>query len=69
MGLAPYGNPNSNQTQKFISIIKNKLVDVNEDGSIWLNQKYFNYATGLKMVDDKKWKRLFGFERRTEKKR
>ena len=67
MGLAPYGNPNSNQTQKFISIIKNNLVDINEDGSIWLNQKYFNYTTGLKMVDDKKWKRLFGFDRRTEK--
>ena len=38
MGLCPIRNPNSNQTQKFISIIKNKLVDVNEDGSIWLNQ-------------------------------
>ncbi|MCF8302736.1 MAG: hypothetical protein K9I94_05615, partial [Bacteroidales bacterium] len=27
-------------------------------------QKYFNYATGLRMVDDKKWEHLFGFPKR-----
>ena len=64
MGLAPYGNPESEQTNKFIDIIKTKLVDIKEDGSIWLNQYYFNYATGLRMVKDKKWKTLFGFSRR-----
>ena len=64
MGSAPYGNPESEQTNKFIDIIKTKLVDIKEDGSIWLNQYYFNYATGLRMVKDKKWETLFGFSRR-----
>ena len=67
MGLAPYGNPKSNQTQKFIKLIKDNLVDIKDDGSIWLNQKYYNYTTGLTMVKDKKWKDLFGFARRVEK--
>ena len=66
MGLAPYGNPDSEQTQKFIGIIKSNLVDAKDDGSIWLNQSYFNYATGLRMVDDKKWGKLFSFPRRKE---
>ncbi len=64
MGLAPYGNPDSAQTQNFIGIIKNKLVDIKADGSIWLNQAFFHYATGLTMVEDKKWENLFGFPRR-----
>lgn len=66
MGLAPYGNPESEQTQQFVEIIKSTLVDIKDDGSIWLNQSYFNYATGLKMVREKKWEQLFAFERRKE---
>lgn len=61
MGLAPYGNPNSESVDNFIRIIKKYLIDINDDGSIWLNQKYFSYTTGLRMVDDNKWKKLFGF--------
>lgn len=64
MGLAPYGDPESAQVEEFIQIIKSELVEIKEDGSIWLNQKYFNYASGLRMVKDKKWSRLFGFDRR-----
>lgn len=64
MGLAPYGNPGSKQVKKYIEIIKSDLVDVKPDGSIWLNQKQFSYATGLTMVSDKKWEKLFGFPRR-----
>jgi carbamoyltransferase len=64
MGLAPYGIPESEQVAGFIQIIKQKLVTINEDGSVWLNQKYFNYATGLRMVRDKQWEKLFGFVRR-----
>ncbi len=64
MGLAPYGNPDATQTQDFVRIIKENLVDIKPDGSIWLNQKYFNYATGLRMVKDDKWQALFGFKRR-----
>ena len=66
MGLAPYGDPNSKLLQEYISKIKTELIEINEDGSIWLNQKYFDYATGLKMVREKKWEELFGFPRREE---
>lgn len=66
MGLAPYGNPNSAETAKFRGLIKEHLVDIKPDGSVWLNQKYFNYATGLRMVKDKEWNRIFGFPRRDE---
>lgn len=66
MGLAPYGNEFDPQTQEFIRKIKTELVDIKSDGSIWLNQKYFNYATGLRMVHDAKWKELFGIDRRED---
>ncbi|MGV3588513.1 MAG: carbamoyltransferase [Adhaeribacter sp.] len=64
MGLAPYGNLQAESTQNYIRLIKRTLVQVQEDGSIWLNQKYFNYATGLTMLPDAKWQNLFGFPRR-----
>ena len=64
MGLAPYGNPNSERVEKFVELIKKELIDLKDDGSIWLNQKYFNYATGLRMVHDNKWEQLFGFPKR-----
>jgi carbamoyltransferase len=66
MGLAPYGDPDARQTNDNMDIIKKYLVDIKEDGSIWLNQKYFNYATGLRMVHDNKWEQLFGFPRRED---
>ena len=65
MGLAPYGNPKSPDLEKYKDLIKKELVDIKPDGSIWLNQDYFNYATGLRMVKDDKWTKLFGFPRRT----
>ena len=64
MGLAPYGNPNSEQVARFVKIIEDQLVDIRPDGSIRLDQEYFSYATGLRMVPDRKWERLFGFPRR-----
>jgi carbamoyltransferase len=64
MGLAPYGRHDSNEVNKFKEIIKSELIEVFEDGSIWLNQKFFKYATGLRMVYDDKWETLFGFARR-----
>jgi carbamoyltransferase len=64
MGLAPYGNPDDPQTSEFEKKIKENLVDIKEDGSIWLDQKFFNYATGLRMVKDESWKNIFGFKRR-----
>jgi carbamoyltransferase len=64
MGLAPYGNPHSEQVSWFVKLIKEHLVHVKEDGSIFLDQRYFNYATGLRMANDQKWEKLFGFPKR-----
>jgi len=61
MGLAPYGNPIYED-----KIIQN-LIDVKEDGSFWLNQDYFNYATGLTMTNNK-FNNLFGQKVRDSKK-
>ena len=66
MGLAPYGNPKSEETLKFIDCIESVLVQINDDGSIWLDQAYFSYSTGLRMVKEKKWEQLFGLPRRSE---
>ena len=52
MGLAPYGNPIYEDKIK-------KLVDLKEDGTFRLDQKYFNYATGLTMTNEK-FNSLFG---------
>ncbi len=60
MGLAPYGNP----------IYENKikeLINIKEDGTFRLNQKYFNYATGLTMTNDH-FHNLFGQKPRDPKK-
>ncbi len=66
MGLAPYGNADAQETKDFVQKIKASLVDIKPDGSIWLDQSYFDYAIGDRMVKEDKWKDLFGFERRNE---
>jgi len=53
MGLAPYGEP------KYKDIILSELMDLKEDGSFKLNMKYFNYCTGLTMIN-RRFERLFG---------
>ena len=53
MGLAPYGEP------RYVGLIKEKLIDLKEDGSFKMNMKYFDYCAGLKMTN-KKFARLFG---------
>jgi carbamoyltransferase len=64
MGLAPYGNPHSKEVKQYIETIKKKLITIHEDGSIWINQKYFDYATGLKMTHNSKWEQLFNIKKR-----
>lgn len=66
MGLAPYGNREGEDYRRMVGIIKSKLVTINEDGSLFLHQEYFGYATGDRMVKDRVWERLFGFPRRAE---
>ncbi|MFN4084645.1 MAG: carbamoyltransferase [Spirosomataceae bacterium] len=64
MGLAPYGAHGSAQVARLVEAIESSLIEIKPDGSIWLNQDYFNYATGLRMVHDDKWAALLGFPRR-----
>ena len=44
MGLAPYGTP------KYVDAIYDHLIDLKDDGSFRLDQKYFNYLSGLTMT-------------------
>ena len=57
MGLAPYGKP------IYENLIFEKIVDVKEDGSFKLNQKYFNYSTGLTMTN-RNFEKIFENKRR-----
>ena len=61
MGLAPYGEP------KYANLIKDKLIHIKSDGSFKLSQDYFDYATGLKMTNEK-FHKLFGQNPRDSKK-
>ncbi len=61
MGLAPYGKP------KYKNLIIKELMDLKNDGSFKLNMKYFNYATGLTMTNNK-FSSLFGHPVRDPKK-
>ena len=53
MGLAPYGKP------RYVDLIKEKLVNIADDGSFQLDMSYFDYATGLTMTNQK-FNTLFG---------
>ncbi|MDX6445934.1 MAG: carbamoyltransferase [Blastocatellia bacterium] len=60
MGLAPYGEP------KYVQLIKDKLADVRDDGSIRMNHEYFSYSQGLRMTN-RAFDRIFaGRPRRAE---
>jgi carbamoyltransferase len=53
MGLAPYGEP------KYAAVIKDKLLQIREDGSLKMNHEYFSYSQGLRMTN-KSFNKLFG---------
>src|SRR5712691_5242439 len=53
MGLAPYGEP------KYVQLIKDKLAEVREDGSLRMNHEYFSYSQGLRMTNSA-FDRVFG---------
>jgi carbamoyltransferase len=62
MGLAPYGEP------KYVALIKDKLAEVRDDGSIRMNHEYFSYSQGLRMTN-RAFDRIFGSKpRRPESK-
>ncbi|MEO7158414.1 MAG: carbamoyltransferase N-terminal domain-containing protein, partial [Vicinamibacterales bacterium] len=62
MGLAPYGEPT------FVKTIKDHLVEIRDDGSVWMNQDYFTYAHGLTMTGAKMASLLGGPARQPESK-
>lgn len=53
MGLAPYGEP------RFKDLILDNLIDLKPDGTFRLDQRYFDYCTGLRMVN-RRFEALFG---------
>ncbi len=53
MGLAPYGEP------KYVQAIKDHLLQIRDDGSLWLNMEYFTYPQGLTMTGAG-FEKLFG---------
>ncbi|MDC0346684.1 carbamoyltransferase [Candidatus Pelagibacter sp.] len=57
MGLAPYGEP------IYSNLIKDNLVDIKEDGTFRLNMNYFDFMSGLKMINDK-FEKLFNLPTR-----
>ena len=60
MGLAPYGEPT------FVKAIKDNLVEIRDDGSLWMNQEFFTYAHGLTMTGSAMERLLGGPARRPE---
>lgn len=63
MGLAPYGEKNSPQTQKYIKLIKDKIIR-NVNIFPQLNLSYFSFQYGDRMIREKKWEQLFGIPMR-----
>ena len=53
MGLAPYGRP------LYSDLILSELIDLKKDGSMRLNQSYFDYIGGLRMTN-RRFSKLFG---------
>jgi carbamoyltransferase len=60
MGLAPYGEP------KYVSIIKDKLLEIRDDGSLKMNHEFFSYSQGLRMTNGAFDKLLGGAPRKPE---
>ncbi|OQY79315.1 MAG: hypothetical protein B6D45_01005, partial [Ignavibacteriales bacterium UTCHB3] len=60
MGLAPYGKP------VYAEKIYNHLIDLKDDGSFKMNMKYFDFATGLTMTNDRFSKLFDGPPRKPE---
>jgi carbamoyltransferase len=60
MGLAPYGEP------KYVSIIKDKLLEIRDDGSLKMNHEFFSYSQSLRMTNGAFDKLLGGAPRKAE---
>ena len=59
MGLAPYGTP------RYVETLREHVIDVRDDGSVFLNLPLFRFATDLRMTGPE-MDRLFGPKRAME---
>jgi len=62
MGLAPYGEP------RFVKLLKDNVLDIRDDGSLWMNMEYFTYPHGLTMTGSAMERLLGGPARKAESK-
>ena len=70
MGLAPYGNPTLSAARGLHAADHvGAGGHSRRTGRSLLNMEYFDFATGLRMVNEAKWERLFGVPRRTPESR
>src|SRR6266853_6912077 len=60
MGLAPYGEP------KYVKLIKDHLIEIRDDGSLWMNMEYFTYPSGFTMTGGALERLMGGPARRPE---
>lgn len=47
MGLAPFGKP------VYVDTIRRHLIEIHDDGSFWMNMRFFNYCQGLTMTNQR----------------
>jgi carbamoyltransferase len=62
MGLAPYGQPT------YVALMKDRLLEIRDDGSLWMNMEYFTYPHGLTMTGSALERLLGGPPRQPESK-
>lgn len=64
MGLAPYGDKNSEEYKTFKNTIVDDIVAINDKGNIELKDQTFTFMYAERMVNDTCWQRLFGIPKR-----
>jgi carbamoyltransferase len=62
MGLAPYGEP------RFVKLLKDHVIEIRDDGSLWMNMEYFTYPHGLTMTGSALERLIGGPARKPESK-
>ena len=62
MGLAPYGEP------RFVKLLKDHVLEIRDDGSLWMNMEYFTYPHGLTMTGSALERLIGGPARKPESK-
>lgn len=64
MGLAPYYKGNDDLVNEYVEKLKKYIIQINDDGSFYLNLKMFSFHHNDKMIPFEKWETLFLLKRR-----